>query len=78
MPKMPQQNGVAKHLNQTLVEMALSMLLDSKLPKKFWGEVISTAIYLKNKTPVEVLNKTPFEVWHGKKPKVSHLRVFWQ
>lgn len=76
VPKTPQQNGVAERLNRTLVEMARSMLLDSKLPKKFWGEAISTAVYLKNRTPVKALNKTPFEVWHGKKPKVSHLRVF--
>ena len=73
---MPQQNSVTERLNQTLVEMARSMLLDSKLPKKFWGEAISTAVYLKNRTPVKALNKTPFEVWHGKKPKVNHLRVF--
>ena len=47
VPKTPQQNGVAERLNRTLVEMARSMLLDSKLPKKFWGEAISTAVYLK-------------------------------
>ena len=35
VPKMPQQNSVTERLNQTLVEMARSMLLDSKLPKKF-------------------------------------------
>ena len=76
VPKTPQQNGVTERLNQTLVEMARSMLLYSKLPKKFWGQAILTAVYLKNRTPVEALNKTPFEVWHGKKPKVNHLRVF--
>ena len=74
--KTPQQNSVTERLNQTLVEMARSMLLDSKLPKKFWGEAISTAVYLKIRTPVKALNKTPFEVWHGKKPKVNHLRMF--
>ena len=52
------------------------MLLDSKLPKEIWGEVISTAVYLKNRTLIKALNKTPFEVWHGKKPKLNHLRVF--
>ena len=76
VPKTPQQNGVAERLNRTIVKMARSMLLDSKLPKKFWGEAISTAVYLKNRTPVKALNKTPFEVWHGKKPKVNHLRMF--
>jgi len=25
---------------------------------------------------VKALKKTPFEVWHGKRPKVNHLRVF--
>jgi len=52
------------------------MLLDSKLPKNFWGEAISTAIYLKNRSPVKALKKAPFEVWHAKKPRVNHLRVF--
>ena len=48
---MPPEKGVAEHLNGSLVEMARSMLLDSKLPKKFWGEAILTAIYLKKRTP---------------------------
>ena len=76
IPKTPQQNGVAERLNRTLVEMARSMLLDAKLPKKFWAEAVSTAVYLKNRSPSKLLNMTPFEIWHGRKPKVSHLRVF--
>ena len=32
IPKTPQKNGVAEHLNRTLVEMTRSMLLDAKLP----------------------------------------------
>ena len=76
VPKTPQQNGIAERLNRTLVEAARSMLLDAKLPKRFWTEAISTAVYLKNRSPFKVLNKTPFEVWHGRKPKVNHFRVF--
>ena len=33
VPKMPQQNGVAEHVNRTLVETIRSMLADSELPK---------------------------------------------
>ena len=44
VPKTPQQNGVAERLNRTLVEMARSMLLDAKLPKKFWAEAVSTVV----------------------------------
>ena len=48
VPKIPEQNGVAERLNRTLVEIARSMLLDAKLPKKYWGEAVCTAVYLKN------------------------------
>ena len=76
VPKTPQQNGVAERLNRTLVETARSMLLDAKLPKQFWAEAISTAVYLKNRSPSKALNMTPYEVWHGRKSKVNHFRVF--
>ncbi|KAL0556123.1 hypothetical protein IC582_004633 [Cucumis melo] len=47
------------------------------LSNDFWVEAISTSIYLLNISPTKaVMNKTPFEVWYGKKPNVSHLRVF--
>ena len=38
IPKTPEQNGVAERLNRTLVESSRSMLLDAKLPQKFWAE----------------------------------------
>ena len=77
IPKTPEQNGVAERLNRTLVETSRSMLIDSKLPKKFWAEAVSTAVYLKNRSPSKPLqDKTPYEAWHGHKPSVRHLRVF--
>ena len=33
-----------------------------------------TAGYLSARTPTRTLGRTPFEVWHGKKPDLSHLR----
>ena len=45
IPKCPEQNGVAERLNRTLVEMVRSMLADSELPKSFWAEALSTAVY---------------------------------
>ena len=77
VPKTPEQNGVTERLNRTLVEMARSMLLDAKLPKRFWAEAVSTAVYLKNRTSSKPLqDMTPYEAWHGRKPSVRHLRVF--
>ena len=47
IPKFPEQNGVAERLNRTLVEMIRSMLADLELPKSFWAEALTTALYLR-------------------------------
>jgi hypothetical protein len=63
--------------NQIVVEMARCLLKAMVVPTIFWGKAIRTAVYLLNRSPTKALDsRTPFEVWHGKKPKVSHLKVF--
>ena len=75
--KTPEQNGAAERLNRTLLETTRSMLLDAKLPKSFWAEAISTAVYLRNRSPTStVKGMTPYQAWYGQKPGVKHLRVF--
>ena len=75
VPGTPQQNGVAEHLNRTLVESVRSMLLQAKLPQKFWVEALNTAVYLHNRSPTKALKgKTPYEAWTGSKLDVTHLR----
>ena len=77
IPKTPQQNGVAERMNRTLEESIRSMLCESKLPKQFWAEALSTATYLRNRSPTKaVKDMTPFEAWSSIKPDVQHLRVF--
>ncbi|KAL8112746.1 hypothetical protein AgCh_020161 [Apium graveolens] len=76
-PYTPEQNGVAERKNRTVVEMARSMLKGKALSDNFWGEAIATSVYLLNISPTrDVWNKTPFEAWKGRKPGVSHLKVF--
>ncbi|GKD79855.1 putative ribonuclease H-like domain-containing protein [Tanacetum coccineum] len=41
-----QQNGVAKRRNRTLIEVARTMLADSKLLITFWAELVNTAYHL--------------------------------
>lgn len=77
IPKTPEQNGVAERLNRTLVETTRAMLLDAKLPHKFWAEAISTATFLRNRSPTSAVEgTTPHQAWYGQKPRVDHLRVF--
>ena len=76
VPKTPQQNRVAERSNRTLMEMTRAMLSESKLPQSLWAETLSTATYLRNRSPTKaVKGKTPHEAYHGKKPDVGHLRV---
>ena len=76
-PYSPQQNGVVERRNQTIVGMARSLLKAKKLPGKFWGEAVSTAVLILNRSPTRALDGvTPFEAWHGRKPSVSFLRTF--
>ena len=77
VPKTPQQNGVAEQMNRTLVEVVCSMLSDAKLPKKFWAEALSTAVYLCNCNPTTaVQGRTPLEAWTKEQPDVGHLKAF--
>ena len=77
VPKTPQQNGVAERLNRTLMEMVRTMLIESHLDQRFWGEALCTAVYLRNRSPTKAVEgKTPFEALNGKKPNVKHLRAF--
>jgi hypothetical protein len=73
----PQQNGVCERKNRTIVEMARCMLKEKNLPRKFWAEAVSCAVYILNRSPTKsLMNITPHEAWYGSKPDVSHLKVF--
>nr|GEY93558.1 ribonuclease H-like domain-containing protein [Tanacetum cinerariifolium] len=50
--RTPQQNGVAKRRNKTLIKAARTMLADSKLPTTFWAKVVNTACYVQNRPDV--------------------------
>jgi hypothetical protein len=63
--------------NQTVVAMACSMMKSKGMPGRFWGEAVSTAVYLLNRAPTKsVVGMTPYEAWYGRKPSVDHLRTF--
>nr|GFB50397.1 ribonuclease H-like domain-containing protein [Tanacetum cinerariifolium] len=51
--RTPQQNGVAERRNRTLIEVARTMLADSKLQTTFWAEAINTACYVQNRVLVD-------------------------
>ena len=77
VPHTPQQNGVTERKNRTLVECAISMLKGKNLSNCIWAEAVSTAVYLKYRSPTRSLEfKTHFEVLYGYNHVVRNLRIF--
>ena len=44
--RSPQQNGVTKRKNRTILDMARSMLKNKRLPKEFWVEGVNLRVIL--------------------------------
>nr|GEY07539.1 retrovirus-related Pol polyprotein from transposon TNT 1-94 [Tanacetum cinerariifolium] len=75
--RTPQQNGVVKRRNRTLVEAARTMLIFSRALLFFWAEAIATGCFTQNHSIIHRrFNKTPYELINGRKPDISFLYVF--
>lgn len=60
----PQQNGVSKRVNRSLMEKARCMREQAGLPMLFGGDAILFAAYLINRIPHSKLDGAiPLEVW---------------
>ena len=46
------------------------------LPTSFWGYALQTACYVLNQVPSKSVASTPYELWAGKKPTLSQLRIW--
>lgn len=47
------------------------------IPNYLWGEAVRHSTYLINRIATRVVKDcTPYEVFHGRKPNISHLKIF--
>ena len=54
-----------------------SILQEKNILLELWGEAISTCVYVLNRSLTKgIKGETPYEKWNGRKPNVSHLKVF--
>ena len=69
----PQQNGVAKRKNQTIMNMARILLKEKSLSNIFWAKAVACSVYLLNRSPTtSVKMKVPQEAWSG---ILKHLKL---
>lgn len=73
----PQQND-AERLHRDIREHASSMLNETNLPKKYWGEAVRAYVHVRNRLPPShgTDTRSPLELLTGTKPSIEHLRVF--
>ena len=73
----PESDGVSERYNQMVMNVVCAMLLESGLPKTFWGEAVKTATYIRNRTLTHAVEgKTPYEAFTGESPSLKHMRIF--
>ena len=77
VPYNPQQNGVAKRKNRTIISAAKAMIHDQGVPMFLWAEACSTTVYVQNMCPHRRMrDTTPGEAVTGERPEIGHLRIF--
>jgi hypothetical protein len=75
-PGMPQRNGVSERRNRTLWDMVRSMMSQSDLTLLFWGYALEIVAFTLNRVPSKSVVKTPYEMWTGKSPSLSFLKIW--
>ncbi|CAN6709377.1 unnamed protein product [Malus baccata var. baccata] len=71
-PHTPQQNGVAERKNRHILETARALLIGASVPKRFWSEAVTYAVYVINRMPSRVMDfRTPLQVLTEFVPVVS-------
>jgi hypothetical protein len=73
----PHQNGIAERMNRSILETMRSMAVEASLPSCLWDEAAKAACYILNRCPTKALMQvTPEERFSGRKPDLSHLRIY--
>ncbi|KAK8636397.1 hypothetical protein V6N13_124143 [Hibiscus sabdariffa] len=69
-------NGVFERRNRTLLDMVRSMISHSDLPISFWVHALETSAFTLNRVPSKSVQKTPNEMWTGKRPSMSFMKIW--
>ncbi|GJY98287.1 retrotransposon protein, putative, ty1-copia subclass [Tanacetum coccineum] len=56
--------------------MVRSMMNLTTLPLSFWDYALESATRILNMVPTKKVDKTPYELWYGKVPNLSYLKVW--
>ena len=66
---------MSERRNRTLLDMVRSVMIPTDLPFIFWGYTLETSAFTLNRVPSKAVEKTSYEMWTGKKPSLSFLKI---
>jgi hypothetical protein len=72
----PQYNGIFERKNQTIVERAKNMLLESGLSKSFSIKIVNTTNYVMNHSSSQANQSNTHKEWFKNKLDLGHLKTF--
>ncbi|XP_055831024.1 uncharacterized protein LOC129900086 [Solanum dulcamara] len=73
----PQQNGVVERKHRTILNMTRALRFQASVPLQFWGECVTTAVYILNRLSSKLLSyKSLFELLYQHSPSLSHIKTF--
>ena len=76
-PDTPEQNGHSERKGGILAMKARTMRIDAGQPIYLWPEIVRTAGYIANRTPMKKHQwETPYELVIGNAPDLSHLHQY--
>ena len=52
------------------------MMSRSDLPISFWGYALETAAFILNRVPSKAVKKTSYDIWTGKIPSLSFIKIW--
>jgi hypothetical protein len=67
---------MSEQRNQTLLDMVRLMMSQTDLSLPFWSYALKTGAFTLNRVPTKSIERTPYEIWTGKHPKLSFLKVW--
>lgn len=71
----PEMNGVAERFNRSAIESVRTLLMECKLPKALWSELLHTYVHVKNRFPhMGVRGEIPYKAWTNKDFSEGYLR----
>jgi hypothetical protein len=68
---------VVERKNQTIMDMARSMLKEKHLSNEYWGDAVLFSVFILNRSSTKTMrDRVPQEAWDSKPCNVSHFKIF--